>query len=1004
QNEVNFKFSDISFVKDERNKQFGYFSNLNQLTQPFTKSLGGYSITIVGNPNLGNVKSIMVGVRNPKDPGNLAQCVEVWINELRLTDFNNRGGWAATGQMQLKMADLGMASLAGTYSTPFFGGVEQKINERRKETTFNWDASTTINAGKFFPTKWKITLPVYYNYGQTIITPLFNPLDGDVRMEDFNKNENISDERKTEIKSQVLDFTERKGFNLTNVRIDGLKRKGAKPFPWDISNFSVTYAFTQQFKRNINVDTNITKQYRANINYQYSIPKPPVLKPFANVSFLKNKWFELIRDFNLQLLPNSFGMGVDVNRNFALLKNRDITSLYEGSTVFENPRLYNKNFLINRSYNMRWDISKSIKFDYTANNEGRILEPYGDVSKNYQDRRDSITDIFFNGKETTVGTGTNQTTYKEGRFGANLTYRQQMNLNVNLPLNKIPILNFANVTYRFGGTYTWNRMPFGVPDSLNIGNTINNTNSHNITVNLNMVTLYNKIPYFKKLNSGQSGNLKSSAANSKKETSKDSSEKKVNENLKDIAEFFVRGIMMIKNIAVTVQDDNGQGLPNFLPRAQYGGMDPSSNSAPGFLFTTGLYDPTIRQKSAENGWLAKIPNQTTPYLETQSRSITYRSSIQPHGSLKIELTGNYKKSRSLSEFMTYDPVTGLYDFNVSTNETGNFNITTLSFLQSIRDAKPDVESVLFDEFKLARIDVAKGLAESNPNSQGLISVPSTSGTTSIYDGYDINQQDVLIGAFYQTYTGRKISGYNTKNLFPSIPLPNWNISWDGLGKLEVMKKTFRSITVRHGYRSTYNIAGYTNNLLYGNTAGDQITRSPVVDPITGNANFNAYYTLNAVTISEGFTPLIKFDLQFNKPGWQANAEMKRDKTVALNITGPQIVETKGQEYIVGLGYRYPQLTMKNIRIQGKPLKSDLTVKVDFSYRKNLSVIRRISDNISVPTGGTDIITIRSSADYLLTPAINLRLFLDWIRTKPQTSASFPTSNTTGGFSIRINFQ
>jgi len=70
-----------------------------------------------------------------------------------------------------------MLSLAGTYKTPFWGSVESKINDRSKETNLNWDMSTSINAGKFFPDKWKVTLPVFYNFGQTKITPLFNPLE-----------------------------------------------------------------------------------------------------------------------------------------------------------------------------------------------------------------------------------------------------------------------------------------------------------------------------------------------------------------------------------------------------------------------------------------------------------------------------------------------------------------------------------------------------------------------------------------------------------------------------------------------------------------------------------------------------------------------------------------------------------------------------------------------------------------------------------------------------------
>ncbi len=1010
ENQVNIKMSDITLAKADRNATLGYFSNLNLLSQPFSHAFSGYTINIVGNPNMGTVKSIMIGIRNPKDPGNLTHCAEVWVNELRLTDFNNQGGWAATGQMQVKLADLGVASLAGTYSTPFFGSVESKIADRSKQTTFNWDASTSINAGKFFPSKWKITLPIYYNYGQTVITPLFNPLDPDVRMSDFNANTDITAAKRKEIKDQVLDFTERKGFNLTNVRIDGLKRKDAKPMPWDIRNFSTTFAFTQLFKRNISVDSNLTKQYRANLTYQYSIPKPLSIKPFSKMKIFQNKWFALIKDFNLQLLPNSFGMGIDVNRSFSLLKNRDITSFYAGSEQYANPILYNKNFLINRNYNFKWDICKAIKFDFTANNDGRILEPIGDVSTNSPVKRDSIMQTFLHGKQTTLGVGDNKSTFNEGKFGANLTYRQQMNLNINLPLNKIPILDFMTVSVKFAGSYTWTRAPFGVPDTLNIGNTINNTSTKNLTGSFNMATLYNKIPYFKRLNTGQPKKVDMKLDPKTKKplpVSKDTANKKDNGNFKDIAEFLARAVMMIKNISLTVQDQRGQGLPNFKPRSQYLGMDETNQNAPGFLFTTGAYDANIRQRSAQNDWLSKVQNQTTPYIETQNQSITYRTTLEPHGSFKIELNGTYTKSKNLSEFMVYDPTdpnnqkTNGYNFHQSTNETGNFNITTFGLFRSLKDASPTVASSLFDEFLLTRQDVARQLASKNPSSSGLV---NTTTTTPYFDGYSVNQQDVLIGAFYQTYTGKTIKNYSTNNFLPTVPLPNYTMSWDGLGKLKSMKKTFRSITIRHAYRSTYNVSGYTNNLLYGNPGDPQTTRSPVPDPTTGNANFNPAYSINAVTIAQGFAPLIKFDLQFQKPGWIGNFEVKRDKTVSLNITGPQIVETKGQEYIVGLGYRYPQLSIKKLTIQGKPLKSDLTLKMDFSYRRNLSIIRRIADDISTPTGGTNIITLRSSADYLLTPQINLRFYLDWIRTKPQTSASFPTANTSGGFSIRINFQ
>ncbi len=1021
ENEVNFSFDEISAVKQARNELKGYFSELNKLSEPFSKDMGGYTITIVGNPNLGTVKSIMAGIRNPRTADKQAHCAEVWINELRLTDFNNKGGFATTGQVQAKLADLGMLSLAGTYKTPFWGSVESKINDRSKETNLNWDVSTSINAGKFFPDKWKVTLPVFYNYGQTKITPLFNPLDPDVRMKALDKAD-MRESLRDSVKKQTIDFTERRGFNLTNVRIDGFKRPKAKPRPWDISNFSVTYAFNEIHKRNVNIAYNYIRQYRGNLQYSYSIRNPLTIKPFTKVKFLQNKWFTLIKDFNLQLVPSSFGTSIDVNRNFTSLKNRDITSFYQGSDVFDNPALINKNFTMTRNYNFVWAFNKSLKFDYTAANDGRIIEPAGErVTK---ETRKEVKNTFFNGGKDANG---NQV-YK---YGENILYRQQMNLNVDVPINKIPMFDFIKTNYRYGGTYTWTRRPFAANDS--IGNTIQNTRSHNVTGNFNMVQLYNKIPYFRKINNPGSGNkpqgkvkgvdLKTSTVQEGKQ--KDPAPK--DSNFKAIGEFLARTVMMLKTISVTGQIQGGQALPNFLPRSQYGGMDFGAQQAPGFLFTTGMYDKNLLERSTDpkNSWLSKYGSQTTPYTRTYSKTYSYKANLEPHGSLKIELNGNYSFSQTKSSYVLYNKSKNVdsltaegyihngYKFNASPSESGNFNISTFTFFNSFKDGKNPVNSKLFEEFRDARRNVATEMGNANDSSSKEIkyvtlnSAGNGTTTASYIDGYSDNQQDVLLGAFYRTYAGRDIKGYNTKNIFPKTPLPNWTISWDGLGKLKVVKKVFTGITVRHAYRSTYSINGFSNNLYFNNNGITQDQRVLVTQSTgtqTIKSNFVPYYTIGSVTMSERYEPLLKFDFRFPKPTWGLNLETRRDKTTTLNLTAFQIIETKGQEYIIGGSYQIQKLRLKNVKIQGKVLESNLNIRLDLSFRKNISVIRQVETGLSVPTGGTNIITLRSSADYQLTPNITLRLFYDWVHTIPQTSASFRTSSTNGGFSLRITFQ
>lgn len=979
-NEINIPFDVLTTAKEERNNVTG--KDLTAAQKPYTTSDGNNKITIVGNPNLGAVKSIMIGVRNPKDDGALPHSAEVWVNELRLTGFNNKGGWATTGRVQAKLADLGNVSLAGTYSRPFFGSVEKKINERSKETTLNWDFTSQFQLGKFFPAKWKVALPVYYSYGETRITPLFNPYEPDVQLDNLQPNDHFSKDDIDQLKFNALDYTKRKGLNFTNVRIDGLKRTGAKPMPWDISNFSITYAYTEQFRRSVNIDHNLIKTYRGNITYGFQL-QPKSWKPFGKMKIFENKWFALIKDFNLQPLPNRFGVTMDINRNYSELLNRDITSFYTND-INKTLTQYNKQFLITRAYDFRWDISRALKFDYTANNEGRILEPYGAIDT--KEKRDTI-------KNNLLG------------FGTTTSFRQQLNVNYTVPINKIPILDFVNLTYRYGATYTWNRRPFAAVDS--IGNTIQNTNTHNYTANLNMISLYNKIPYFKRVNTGQGKTNKSSTNKNATSAAVDTSgtEKVNKENFKDIGEFLARGIMMLKNISVTFAQTNGTGLPNFKPNSQYLGMDWANEYAPGLGFVAGSQED-IRPKAISNGWLARNQVQTTPYTQTKTQNLTYRASIEPHGSLKIELNGTQSKSYNLSEFMRWDTISKTYYLHESPSETGNFSSSVFTLGKTFADKGDGVESELFKEFLTIRQDYARDLSQSNPNSTGL----QVNGLGKpYYDGYNQTQQDVLMGAFYEAYTGRKIRNYNTHNIFPGFPLPNWTVTWDGLGKIKMLQKLFRAITVRHSYRSTYTIGGYSNNLLFqGDDKYNALTRSPVQNPIINSvqesSNFNPYYNASSVVVSEAFAPLIKFDFQFVKPGWQLNFEIKKDKTVTLNLTGPQIIETKGQEYVIGIGYRYPKLTIKKLKIQGKPLQSDLNIKIDLSYRKNVSIVRRIIDEISTPTGGTNIITLRSAIDYQLTPNINLRLFYDWIHTTPQTSASFPTANTNAGFSLRINLQ
>ena len=78
----------------------------------------------------------MIGIRNPKkrtlnDGDDMKpKSVEMWVNELRLSGFDDRQGFAALLRARTTLADVGDLTVSGTYSTPGFGGLEESITQR----------------------------------------------------------------------------------------------------------------------------------------------------------------------------------------------------------------------------------------------------------------------------------------------------------------------------------------------------------------------------------------------------------------------------------------------------------------------------------------------------------------------------------------------------------------------------------------------------------------------------------------------------------------------------------------------------------------------------------------------------------------------------------------------------------------------------------------------------------------------------------------------------------
>ncbi len=938
-NDMIIELQDLLDAKQMRNVAMQQNSSIS-LSSPYTVSITDENgntrrITIVGTPNLSDVRTLMIGIRNPKkllandgDDG-LEKCGEVWVNELRLTDFDENGGWAANSRITTKLADFGNISLAGTHSTFGWGKLEQKINERSRENITSYDLSSTFEMGKFLPDKVGLRVPMYLGFSEAFRNPQYNPLDPDVLLK--NSIDNLSSsEARDSLKHLTQDYTKRRSINFTNVKKE--KRGGStKSRIYDVENLSLTYAYTEEYRRTPTVDYDTRKTYNGAIGYNFSTT-PKSISPFQKTTvFGTTKYASLVKDFNFNLKPSSLAFRTDVVRVYQEAKQRNTTPL-----DIQIEPTYFKDFRMTRRYEYRHDLAKSLKVDFNANNESRVDEPAGALDT--EAKKDSVRTNFW-------------------KLGRNTRYHHTANANYALPTTKLPPLDWTTINTRYSVDYDWSAPSL---NAQSFANTIQNSNRKEVTGQMNLTQLYNKVPYLKRVNTTKPG------AKPPPRPPKDSLKKPL--KVIPIPLYYsAKTLMMIKTFSLNASETNGTMLPGFIPKHRFLGLN-DDFTAPGVGFIFGS-QKDIRGQAIQNGWITKDTTQNNPFTRNKTVNLNARSSIEPFNGLRIELTGTKNRSINKSEYFRANSNGDFESFTPT--ETGNYSISYLLYKTSFAKDNNDFSSEVFKDFAANRAIISQRLG---------------------IDGYGLNSQEVLTMSFLAAYSGKDANNIAIDN-FPAVPKPNWRITYDGLSKMKWSKKYFSSVSLTHGYRSTYNVNSFSSNLEWVNSGG-------TARDVTGD--FIPQYQINQVSLSEQYAPLIGIDMSW-KSGLLTRFEFKKDRSVSLIYSQIQVTEVKGTDFVIGLGYRIRKFTLP-LALFGKKtsIDNDLNLTADLSIRDNTTIIRKLLEGTNQISAGTKIVSIKTAADYVVNERLNLRLFYDQNITKPAISSSFPTSNTSVGVSLRFS--
>ncbi|MFD2542539.1 cell surface protein SprA [Lacinutrix gracilariae] len=930
--------------------------------------IGQQRVAIFGSPSFGDIRSLMVGVKNASDSD---RCGEVWFNELRLADMDNEGGWATIVSADGNIADFASVSASGSYSTSGFGSIEQGPQERSLEDVKQYDVVTNVNVGQLLPKKWGIQIPFNYGQGEESITPKYDQLYEDIELQ-TRIDAAETQEEKDQILEQSQTYTKRKSISFIGVRKNRTTDK--KPQFYDVENLTFNYAYNKEEYRDFEIERSLDQQVSTGANYAYNFA-PVSIEPFKkNDSLFTGKYWKLLKDFNFNPLPSSFTVNSNYNRQFNKQKFRDVDLSGDNIGLEE---LFRRYYTYDFQYTLNYNLTKSLSFNYTSASNKIIRNYYIDGNINgSQDPELDVWDNFFD-------------------FGDPNTQYQKLGVNYQLPINKIPTFSFIDATYSYSGEFQWQKGS-DLYDEIeldgviyDLGNSISNSNQHNINASLDMSKFYKYLGI--KQTRGRSNGKVSRAERARRATPPGQTDQKTKTKTKKtskLANFGIGLVTSVKRIQLNYNESNGTYLPGYLRTPGFAGT-----LKPTLGYTFGSQND-IRSLAARNGWLTQYPEFNEQYTETHAKQFDYAVNVEPFNDLKIDIVGNRIYSENLTE--NYNVNSDLEYQSLTPNTYGNFTIST-ALIKTAFNKSDENESKSFEDFRSNRLIIANRLAEkfygNNTFNRDADGFP---------EGFSKSSQAVLLPSFLAAYQGQDASKTKTSAL-RNIPIPNWDLKYTGFMKLAWFKKRFKRFSLSHGYRSAYTINQFSTNLDYTAPDPSEDYANQPADALDQSGDFKNKNLYSNINLTEMFSPLFRIDFE-SKSSIKVLLEMKKDRMLSLSFDNNLMTEIQGKEYTVGLGYRIKDVRMKS-KLAGpnKTIISDINLKADVSFRDNKTLIRYLDLENTQITSGQSLWSGKFTADYSFSKNLTGIFYFDYTFSEYAISTSFPQTTIRSGLTLRYNF-
>lgn len=973
ENSMNIVLSAFNQLKQLRDQEQGRnFAEVYERSDILEDAVPGAVVAIKGNPSLGRVTEIGMGIKNPFDPadpsgnGTPVLDAQMWLNELRVSGFDNEKGWAANAKSTIKLADFATVNANISRQTQGFGSLDSRLGQRRVSNEFAYDVNTSVNLDSFIPERFGWSIPVNLSTRQSSSVPKYLPNQGDIRFSEFedavNTRADIDNEQKERLideqERQIETFSESYAINFSNVSKTNSQSELGRLL---LDNTTLNYVYNTTGSRNPQYRFQDNWNFNGSLRYSLTLRNVSFIRPFN--LFQDIPLLNVLSGLQLGYMPTNVTASIGTQRTYEERKRRILPQ--EVEQPLQQTHNFNYSTVAGFGYNLTRSISTSFQ-SQTVYDLTRIAIEEAELAGIDSTAFEPLPSMEVFGDLITGDKTARRNTYNE-----NYTASWQPRF------NQIQFLDWLSYNSRYSGGFRWENSPFGSDLGARVSNNLRLDN----TLRIDSENLLNRLPFYQ---NAVEANEEERELRRNESSEVDTTAIGFGEQLVYYSRKAALAVFSLESIDVNYNDSKTSAQSGYSGSSQFFDMIGSESIAPAFGYRLGLFE------SIDQADLISNPNGMStiqlPSSNTYTDNVTLTARLNPLQNVSVDLNWQTQWDRRRSESLSLNPQN---EFSSVLSASGNISSSVWAF-------GPGYEQLFESQLQTA----FDGMSES----ENIIRDPQ-SGNNTLLNPVDL-QRD-----FRSAYmSSNKTVG--DKN-FTAFPLPNWRINWTGIENLiPFIGNVMQRATITHAYEGLYRIGWNLNN-----NPGELITRRVGVYTVEDE---RPEFEPASVNIEKRFSPLVQLNITWDN-GLRSQLGYETSNITSLSLANSQIIERISKGLRVSMAYtirnfRIPfvrrtasnvDLTFNGSLIEDTEQRFLLDANLDAALQESAGVIDRDPNAYSFTPGavnGQSRINASAVVGYRFSNTIQANFEYAFSQILPKSTRTFKRTTHDIRFSIRINIR